>query len=255
MGVAVAGSEEFKSPIGARNSGRPAIAPPDVEPFHIDGLLLLSPHGGDTTQVDGITLTFDDQGVGVIRVRGESPRILPWSSLATHVIEPWTGDLEPEWWVDPELNRTANDNSKGDAAIDPRSTSRPPLHAAPGALISLQTPFATYRFLLPGGRVEELTPRIAALALSHQGPAGAPSVTTVVPGPSSNPKHGHSRRGDYAAEQTTTTWSKVQPILVIALSVFLVTAATLVLLQSAGTIHLPYLGGANPGVISSVSRR
>ncbi len=44
------------------------------------------------------------------------------------------------------------------------------------------------------------------------------------------------------------SWAKVQPFLVVALIVFLATAVTIILLQSAGAIHLPYLGrGRVPG--------
>jgi hypothetical protein len=39
-------------------------------------------------------------------------------------------------------------------------------------------------------------------------------------------------------------WARVQPYLVVGLVVILVTAVTLILLQSAGTIHLPLLGGS-----------
>jgi hypothetical protein len=42
---------------------------------------------------------------------------------------------------------------------------------------------------------------------------------------------------------------------VAALVVFILVAVTLILLQSAGVIHLPYLGGTGPGGISPVTIR
>ena len=37
--------------------------------------------------------------------------------------------------------------------------------------------------------------------------------------------------------------------------VFLVAAVVLILLQSAGAIHLPFLGGANPGTVGLLRTR
>jgi hypothetical protein len=48
------------------------------------------------------------------------------------------------------------------------------------------------------------------------------------------------------------SWSKVQPFLVVALILFLAAAVAIILLQSAGTIHLPYLGGVGSGVVGSI---
>jgi hypothetical protein len=47
----------------------------------------------------------------------------------------------------------------------------------------------------------------------------------------------------------------VQPYLVVALVVFIGAAVTLILLQSAGAIHLPFLGGANPGSLGPLRTR
>ena len=49
--------------------------------------------------------------------------------------------------------------------------------------------------------------------------------------------------------QRDVTWPKVQPFLVVLLILFLATAVTLILLQSAGTVHLPYLGGNGAGTL------
>jgi len=57
-------------------------------------------------------------------------------------------------------------------------------------------------------------------------------VTTVA--------HGH--RGPRSG------WSRVRPWLVVLLAVVVATAVTVILLQSAGVIHLPFLGGgSSPG--------
>jgi hypothetical protein len=209
--------------------------------FRLDGLMLLSNDPANPLHVEGITLVFDDLGVEV-STAGDAPRVLPWSSLTTHVVEAWNGEVTPEWWVDPELNRTDDVLDPDQVVTDTDATNRPLPHVESGALISLQTPFATYRFLVPGGRAADLAPQVAALALDHQGPAGAPSVTTVVAGSPTAPPPG-------------LTWPKIQPILVIALVVFLVTVAVLIVLQSAGTIHLPFLGGANSGAVAQLRTR
>ncbi len=231
--------EADKSNGGAR--GDTSAAP---TAFRLDGLLLLGSDGANPLQLDGITLVFDEQGVQV-STASDRPRILPWPSLTTHLVEPWNGEVTPEWWVDPELNRVEDDVAPV-AVTDPDATNRPLPHLQDGALISLRTPFATYRFLQPGGDASALGPRIAALAVDHQGPTGAPAVTTVVASPlAAAGEDGGSR----------VTWRQVQPVLVVLLVVFLVVSVILILLQSAGTIHLPFLGGATPGTVGPLRIR
>ncbi len=227
------GASRVTSPI-AGQAATPAT-------FRLDGLMLLSNDPANPLHVDGITLVFDDLGVEV-STAGDAPRVLPWSSLTTHVVEPWSGEVTPEWWVDPELNRTDDVLDPDQVVTDTEATNRPLPHVASGALISLQTPFATYRFLVPGGHAADLAPQVAALALDHQGPSGAPSVTTVVTGTPTEPPSG-------------LTWTKVQRVLVVVLVVFLLTVAVLIVLQSAGTVHLPFLGGANPGGVERLRTR
>lgn len=226
------------------SGGAPGNPSPPPTAFRLDGLLLLGSDGANPLQLDGITLVFDEHGVQV-STAADRPRVLPWVSLTTHLVEPWNGEVTPEWWVDPELHREEDDPAPT-VVIDPDATNRPLPHLQDGALISLRTPFATYRFLLPGGDAATLGPRIAALAVDHQGPTGAPAVTTVVASPLAVP------RDDVAGR---ITWRQVQPVLVVLLVVFLVVSVILILLQSAGTIHLPFLGGANPGTIGPLRTR
>ena len=234
--------EADKSNSGAPSATPDAPAPPTA--FRLDGLLLLSNDAATPLHLEGITLLFDEQGVQV-STASDRPRVLPWSSLTTHLVEPWSGEVTPEWWIDPELNRV-EDEYADEAVTDPDATNRPLPHVQAGALISLRTPFATYRFLLPGGDAAVLGPQMAALALDHQGPSGAPAVTTVVASPL-------ARAGGEAPNGLT--WRQVQPVLVVLLVVFLVTAVILILLQSAGDIHLPVLGGANPGTVGLLRTR
>jgi hypothetical protein len=248
MGAAVAEGEQSRVRGGAAPPAPTAPAAPVPLPFQLDGLLLLDAAGNDPVTID--RLIFDDDGVGVIRHHGESPRVLPWSSMTTHVVEPWAGGFIPEWWVDPELNRSDPPAVRAGVVTDPDATSRSLPHAEPGALIGIQTATGTYRFLLPGGDPTELSGRVAALAVSHQGPAGASSVTTVV----GSDRRSRRGRGSPTGE-SASAWSKVQPYLVVALVVFIGAAVTLILLQSAGAIHLPFLGGANPGSLGPLRTR
>ena len=230
MGAAVAEGEQSRVRGGTAPSTPtvPAAPPPPVlRPFQLEGLLLLDAAGN-----------------------GDSPRVLPWSSMTTHVVEPWAGGLIPEWWVDPELNSDAPPEVQTGVVTDPDATSRSLPHAEPGALISIQTPTGTFRFLLPGWDPAELSDRIAALAVSHQGPSGVTSVTTVI----GSDRRSRRGRGTPTGEPVST-WSKVHPYLVVALLVFIGAAVTLILLQSAGAIHLPFLGGANPGSLGPLRTR
>ncbi len=212
------------------------------EPFSLEGLLLLDTEGSETVEID--TLSFSDEGIGVIRIRGEAARVLPWSSVITHAVEPWSGGVVPEWWVDPELERVAERDPGLASVIDPDATSRSLPHVEAGALIDIRTSTGTYRFLMPGGDAHTLSRQVTALAVKHQGPSGASSVTRVVAWGQDIERRRVTRKPKRAV-----SWSRVQPFLVVALVLFIAAAVTLILLQSAGTIHLPLLGGASSGTI------
>ena len=156
-------------------SGPPAAHPQE---FTLEGLLLLDSDDNETVAIE--TLSFSDNGIGVVKARGEQPRVLPWSSVITHVVEPWSGGVIPEWWVDPELNRRGASVNPVNSVTDPGATNRPRAGPEPGALIGIQTPTQTYRFLLPGGDAREITRQVASFAVRFQGPTGASSVTRVV---------------------------------------------------------------------------
>ncbi|MGA2835371.1 MAG: hypothetical protein ABSF84_02120 [Acidimicrobiales bacterium] len=209
--------------------GRPAGPVP--RPLTITGVLLLDPHGHEPTAVESIT--FDDTGIGVVGSRGQDPRILPWEAMVNHAVEPWAGGVIPEWWVDPQLHRAELPVGEGVGALltDPVATSRPLPRVESGAMISIQTRTGTYRFLRSGGDPSEIAARIADWAIRHQGPAGASSVTTVA-----------SRRHRRGGAPGGPTWDRVRPWLVVVLVVLIAAAVTLILLQSAGVIHLPFLG-------------
>jgi hypothetical protein len=246
MGAAVAEGEQ------SNERGTPAAPVPSAgagpAPFHLEGLLLLDAAGNDPVAIEA--MTFADEGIGVIRAPGDEPRVLPWASVAAHVVERWNGGVIPEWWVDPELNRSVTAPGPMGTVTDPLAASRPLPHADPGAVIAVQTPFGTYRFLLPGGNPAVLSRRITDFAVRHHGLSGVPSVTTVA----GTPGRGDRRVGSRAVE-ASSRWSRVQPYLVVALVLFIGVAVTLILLQSAGTIHLPYLGGSGPGSATAARTR
>jgi hypothetical protein len=228
-------------------SSSSSSTPPDQ--FRLENLLLLDADDTDAVPIDSVT--FAEGGVGVVSARGERPRVLPWSSVLSHVVEPWSGGVIPEWWVDPELNRRGPATVPASSVTDSAATNRPQAgDRESGALIGIQTPTQTYRFLIPGGDVREISRLVTAFALRYQGPDGASSVTRVV-------RWGQDaeRRSEPRPQKHGVTWADVQPFLVVALIVFLCAAVTVILLQSAGTIHLPYLGGYGSGAIGAGSGR
>jgi hypothetical protein len=221
-----------------------APAGPGPKPLTVSGLLLLDPHGYYPTLIDSVVV--DDRGIGVVRRRGEAPRLLPWTAVVAHAVEPWGGGVVPGWWVDAEGTRPDGPVAVPDGPPDALSTlpaaagtssaGRRLPHAEPGALLSVQTRSGTYRFLRAGGDPAELARRIGAFAVRHNGPSGLSTVTTVAPR--------RLRRPHRAG------WARVQPLLVVLLVVVVAVAVTLILLQSAGVVHLPFLGGgasSSPG--------
>ena len=222
--------------------GEPEAAPgPGPKPLTLTGLLLLDPRGYDPAPVDSVVV--DDLGIGVVRRRGEAPRVLPWASVVAHAVEPWGGGVIPAWWVEPAPRLAGTPAPVPDAQavepVHPATAHRHLPHAEAGALFSVQTRTGTYRFLRSGGDPVDLATRIGAFAVRHQGPSGLSSVTTVAPA--------RLRRG-YGGR---TGWARVRPVLAVLLVAVVITAVTLILLQSAGVIHLPFLGG---GASSASSR-
>ncbi len=222
---------------------------PGPRPLTVTGLLLLDPHGHDPTAVESIT--FDDGGIGVVRSRGEAARVLPWAAVVAHAVEPWAGGVIPGWWVEPDTSGAVGTDASGAVGTDAsgadvvgallagsRTTARRLPHAEAGAMISIQTRSGTYRFLRSGGDPSDLAPRIAEFAVRHRGPAGVSTVTTVAA----------RRRGPRSG------WARVRPWLVALLVVVLAAAVTVILLQSAGVIHLPFLGSDGSAGIGALDR-
>jgi hypothetical protein len=216
-------------------------------------------------------LHFGDDGIGLVGREGSSPRVLPWASVSAHAVEPWTGGTIPRSWVDTAGHGGAggadtrrSDDHEGDgpaSAVEPyreavatdaddredravgaiRGARAGRAHGADdqlphveaGALIDIQTPSGTFRFLLPRADPATVAERITAIAIHHRGSAGASSVTTVL---------GAKRYGRRSG-RAATGWERVRPLFVIILIVVIATAVTLILLQSAGAVHLPFLGG------------
>jgi hypothetical protein len=220
-------------------------APPPL-PFTLHELLLLDAVGNEA--VDLHAMTFDDEGIGVVRRPGDRSRVLPWDAVLAQAVEPWAGGVIPEWWVDPEFNRVPGGGSGPGTVTDPAATTRPLPSAAKGALVVVQTSTGTYRFLIPGSDPRDLSRRITAFAVRHQGPAAASSVTTVVAWGLDA-----ERRRTARPPKKPEGWLRVRPYLVVILILIIVAAVTVILLQSAGAIHLPLLGGSTGGVVSALS--
>jgi hypothetical protein len=236
MGAGVAEGDQTSADAGGTRDARPERA--SLQPLRLAGLVLVDSAGNEPVRIEA--MEFTDEGIGVIRTPGDEPRILPWASVASHVVERWAGGPVPSWWFDPTRS-AATPGQPSDGPVPPRRLPE----AGPGAAIAIQTPFGTYRFLLPGGDPIALSNRITDFAVRHQGLSGVPSVTLVA-----RPRRGSDRRQGSRSRPSVSAWQKVRPILVIALVALIAAAVTLILLQSAGTIHLPYLGGATPGAMA-----
>jgi hypothetical protein len=210
----------------------------------VTGLLLFDPHGHDPTPVE--SLTVDDTGIGVVRSRGHDPRVLPWDAMLAQAVEPWSGGIVPEWWDAPGPDGPGTVRVDSSGHLDPGTgtgdlltTGRVLPYAEAGAMISIQTRTGTYRFLRPGADPSEVAGRLAEFAIRHRGSAGVSSVTTVAP---------KRHRRDRASSRST--WARLRPWLVVLLIVLIAAAVTVILLQSAGEIHLPFLGsgGSSSGL-------
>ncbi len=179
---------------------------------------------------------FAENGIGVIRQRGERPRILPWSALAAHAVEKWVGGEIPVQWLrrDPE-----GEGREPWLAPTPAPVATPMPRVGAGALIGIQTSFGTYRFVYPGGDPSEIARRVTAFAVRHQGPEAASTVTRVVAW-----GQDVERRQSARGPAKPTGWARAQPFVVVAVVVVVATVIALILLQSAGAIHLPLLGGS-----------
>ncbi|MHB1713202.1 MAG: hypothetical protein ACYCV7_17750 [Acidimicrobiales bacterium] len=225
------------------------VSPPDSSvPFQLDGVIMLGTDGGEPLHVEGVTLTFGHDGIGVIHGRGDHPRLLPWPLLTAHAAEGWSGLITPPWWVDPELNRADDGSDVGGEIIGADSTARSLPRTAAGALLSFRTPLGVHRFLVPGGDPDRLTSQVAAFTRDHQGGTGSSTAVTFFAGrPSEAGGRGSaSGRTGRKSGRKGLTWARIRPVLTVILIVCLATIAVLIVLQSAGTVHLPILGGASP---------
>jgi hypothetical protein len=256
-----------------------AVEVAEGETFELRGLVLLDSSGNYPVVVHA--LRFGDDGIALVGREGSPPRVLPWASVSTHAVEPWMGGTIPRWWVKSAGHHGADGaeprRSDGHLVARPVSAVEPHReavateshgqedqdvrggttarraradgaddqlpHVEAGALIDIQTPSGTFRFLLPRADPATVAERITAIAIHHRGAAGASSVTTAL---------GVRRRGRRSG-RPATGWERVRPILVIVLIVVIASAVTLILLQSTGAVHLPFLGGT--GGASAIDTR
>jgi hypothetical protein len=238
MGVDVSEGDQPESQGAATERGL-ALAGPALRTVRLEGLVLLDTAGTEPVAIEA--MLFADDGIGVIRARGDRPRVLPWTSLSAHAVEKWVGGEIPAHWLQPGDTGGGQEPWAGTAPVPPPPPPPRPRVAA-GALIGIQTSYGTYRFLFPGGDPAELSRRVTAFAVRHQGPAAASTVTRVV-----DWGHDVERRQSRRPPPKPAGWARAQPYLVVLLLVFIASVVTLILLQTAGTIHLPLLGGSGSG--------
>ncbi len=195
-----------------------------------------------TAVVDGMVLVIDAQGV-TMTYPGERRRtVLPWSLLSTPEVDPWHGEDLPPWWIDPELRRN-NDDGPETPVTEPRATFRPTPNQVTEAMITLRTPDTSYRLLVPDGDADQLVSMMAGFSL---GDSTTPlSATSSVDGNPVRANDSASQSGRSSTGTADATWKRIQPFVVVLMVLILVTMVTLILLQSAGTIDIPILGGAS----------
>jgi hypothetical protein len=246
--------------VAGASPSREDAGPPD--PFRLEHLILLGTNGSEPVNIHA--MTFGDDGIGVVRYPGEMPRVLPWESVVAHAVEPWQGGAIPEWWVDPELNRSEVELDRGEMELnpgeaatspsetvtDPSATSRTRPHVESGALVVIQSDTGVYRFIHPGGDARDLSRKVTGFAIRNQGPGSASSVTRVVAW-----GQDAERRKRQRPPAKPPTWVRMKPYLTAFLVVFVGIVIALILLQSAGTIHLPLLGGSSSGVVGALRTR
>jgi hypothetical protein len=201
--------------------------------FELQGLVLLDPAGNYPVRVHA--LVFGDNGIGLVGREGQEPRVLPWSSVSTHAVEPWRGGAIPRRWMSPsDAKADASVTTDDRAAVTPVSGA--PGHPLPkvpaGAVIDIRSPSGTFRFLVPGVEPLGLDEHISSIAVRHRGVHAASSVTRAV-----------RPTGHQVGSPRSRGWARWRPRLVVALVVLIAIAVTLILLQSAGVVHLPFLGG------------
>jgi hypothetical protein len=233
MGVVVAEGDQPESQ-GAAGVERRRTDSPLPRTIRLEGLVMLDSSASEPVAIEA--MFFAENGIGVIRQRGERPRILPWSALSAHAVETWVGGEVPVQWLlrDPE-------GEGREPWLAPNSTPapRPMPRVGSGALIGIQTSFGTYRFVYPGGDPSEIARRVTAFAVRHQGPGAASTETRVVSWGRDVERRQSERRPAKPAG-----WARLQPFVVAGMVVLLAAVVTLILLQSAGAIHLPLLGGS-----------
>ena len=198
---------------------------------------------GTTATISIDALTFDDDGIGVDPVPGRATAGAPLGVGGRPCRRALERRGHPRVVGRPRAQPRARP-PPGPARR--RSPTRPATNRAlpghePGALIGIQTPTRPTGScsrgrcpgdLPPGHRLRRPPPGPGRRVLGDQGRRWGQDA---------------ERRQVGAATEEGARWPKVQPFLVVVLVVFLAAAVTLILLQSAGTIHLPFLGGVGSG--------
>ncbi len=184
-----------------------------------------------------VALHLDHRGVVVERSDRAEPRRLPWDHVLSWRVDEWA-----------------------------------PTFGTPGAQVTYFTPRAAYRFAVPWARVDELRQLVQRVSTTYAAPeadrrAAAQEAGLVDGGRAGDLFAGAFEQGPGAAADTdgagtagvtgagaSATFARLRPFLVVALILFLATAVTLLLLQSAGVVNLPFLGGTGGGGAAGAGR-
>ena len=167
----------------------------------------------------GLHLTLDPTGISLQRAPDQPGRRLRWTEVTATTAEPWTGD-------------------------DRR----------PGALVTVSTAVARFRFGIPGGDVATLRyvlDELAGFARGRSAGAGTPHAS-LAGQPSGSPGTASTRlvgaRGQHRSLGGSPRPRRaVVAARTVAIALVLALAVALVLAQSAGAIHLPFLGSSSGG--------
>ncbi len=206
------------APEGVAPTGSPAQKA--LLALHLQGVSLLA-ENPERDELGGLALTIDERGLVVQHpVAGHGPRVLPWSSVSA-------------WRVDHS--------------------------GASGAVLTVEMGQRSFRFVVTGTDPAEVASVVERFAHARACVVGTGDMSRSEQGEGDGPHAPMSRPQMQAAQRARSrSAGRRSPswriALALALVILLALGVFLVLAQSAGLLHLPFLGSSG-GVITALAQR